>query len=132
MYTTKELSDGQFDWDYDPKDINSLEFTFDQISGAWHLSGTAGQHWNLSVKINHTTSHEIHLSVISWVNLVKHEMARLRQGESSQIYVASRKSKNYSVVASECIPPFPPNGLTYDSNKRTNYYSKETVRNALL
>ena len=133
MYTTKELSDGQFDWDYDPKDINSLEFTFDQISGAWHLSGTAGQHWNLSVKINHTTYHEIHLSVISWLNLVKHEMARLRQGESSQIYVALRKSKNYWVVASECIPPFPPNGLTYNEDSaRYNQYSRETVINAIL
>ena len=133
MYTTKRLSDGQLDWDYDPKDINSLEFTFDQISGAWHLPGTAGQSWNLSVKINHTEYHEIHLSVTSWLNLIKHEMTRLRQGESPQIYVALRKSKNYWIVASECIPPFPPNGLTYNQdNPRYNLYSRETVRNAIL
>jgi hypothetical protein len=133
VYTTRTKPDGEIDWNYEPKDINSLEFTFDQISSAWHLPGTAGQSWNLSVKINHTTYHEIHLSVTSWLNLVKHEMARLRQGESPQIYVALRKSKNYWVVASECIPPFPPNGLTYNQdNTRNNIYSRETVRNAIL
>ena len=133
MYTTKLEPDGQFECDYNPKDINSLEFTFDQISGAWHLHGTSGQSWNLSVKINHTEYHEIHLSVTSWLNLVKHEMTRLRQGEDPQIYVALRKSKNYWIVASECIPPFPPNGLTYNEDSaRYNQYSRETVRNAIL
>jgi hypothetical protein len=37
------------------------------------------------------------------------------------------------IVASECIPPFPPNGLTYNQdNPRYNIYSRETVRNAIL
>ena len=133
MYITKRLSDGQLDSDYDPKGINSLEFTFDQISGAWHLSGTSGQNWNLSVKIDNVEYHEINLSVTSWLNLVKHEMTRLRQGEDPQIYVALRKSKNYWVVASECIPPFPDNGLRHDRDRPyNNIYSKQTVQNAII
>ena len=133
MYITKRQPDGELYRDYDPKGINSLEFTFDQISGAWHLSGTSGQNWNISVRVNDITYNDINLSVTHWLNLVKYEMRRLRQGENPQIYVALRKSKNYWVVATECVPPFPPNGLTHDSaSPYTNDYSRETVRNALL
>ena len=133
MHTTRTKPDGEVVWNYDPKDIDSVEFTFDQIIAAWHLSGTSGQNWNISVRLNDITYNDINLSVTQWLNLVKYEMRRLRQGEDPQIYVALRKSKNYWVVATECVPPFPPNGLTHDSSSPyTNDYSRETVRNALL
>ena len=132
MYITSRDPDGTFHHEH-ASDINmhTLQFTFDQIESAWHQSGDSGQLWQLTIKKNGMSYHGVHLSVTSWFKLVSYEMQRLREGQEPQIYVAIKKSKHFWVVASECLPPFPDNGLTYD---RSNYnlYGKQTVKNAII
>ena len=133
MYITSRF-DGEFDYQHasDVK-MRTLQFTFDQIESAWHQSGDSGQLWRLSIAKNGYTYHDIHISVTQWFKLAKYEMQRLREGQDPQIYVAIRKSKYFWVVASECIPPFPDNGLRHDANRPYhNIYSKQTVQNAVI
>ena len=132
MFITSRDPDGTFHHEH-ASDIkmHTLQFTFDQIESAWHQSGDSGQLWQLTIKKNGMSYHGVHLSVTSWFKLVSYEMQRLREGQEPQIYVAIKKSKHFWVVASECLPPFPDNGLTYD---RSNYnlYGKQTVKNAII
>jgi hypothetical protein len=136
MHITSRNAGGGFEYQHasDIK-INTLEFTFDQIESAWHQSGDSGQLWQLSIIKDVYTYHGVHLSVTNWFKLVSYEMQRLREGQDPQVYVAIKKSKHFWVVASECIPPFLPNGLThsFDPNRPySNTYSKQTVRNAII
>jgi len=86
-----------------------IEFTFEEICGLFHESGSAGTAYSINIQkdLGNGRTKEyygIHLHVSNWLKMSRREIDRARQGLEATRYLAQRAKTIYWVNPTLCNP----------------------------
>ena len=100
-----------------------FDFTFSEITSAYHESGSAGTSWYLTIDKdlgNGRTKqfYGVGLHVSDWLNMAKRDIERARDGLPPQRYLAQRAKHHWWVNPTLCNPII--DSSLYSSSQKAN------------
>ena len=100
-----------------------FDFTFSEITSAYHESGSAGTSWYLTIDKdlgNGRTKqfYGVGLHVSDWLNMARRDIERARDGLPPQRYLAQRAKTHWWVNPTLCNPVI--DSSLYNSSQKAN------------
>ena len=100
-----------------------FDFTFSEITSAYHESGSAGTSWYLTIDKdlgNGRTKqfYGVGLHVSDWLNMARRDIERARDGLPPQRYLAQRAKQHWWVNPTLCNPVI--DSSLYSSSQKVN------------